>query len=102
MPVCITILFLFILVIKVNVSTALKGILGQQEDQLSARVVHLDERSTLVHAIINLQLLLVTQRATDICLHFIVQRSWCIVQSLDIVVLLYRVKERQRGRFWAL
>lgn len=79
-------------------STTRKRILGQQEDQLSARVVHHDKRSTLVHAIVDLQLFLVTQRATDICLHFIVQGSWCIVESLDIVVLLFQVTEQKKKR----
>lgn len=80
--------FLCLFVVKVNVGAGGVLILLQQQDKFAARVIHLDQLSALVHAIVDLKLLCIAESTANICLHLVVQWPWGIVQSLDIVRFL--------------
>ena len=70
-------------------STTLKLILLQQQHQLPARIIHINKRTSLMHAIIDRQLLLIAKGCSDVRLHLVVEGSWGVVQCLYIVSLLY-------------
>jgi hypothetical protein len=69
----------YLLIVKVNVGAGSVLVLLQQQDKFAARVVHLDQLSALVHAIIDLKLLRISTSTAHVCLHLVVQWSWGIV-----------------------
>lgn len=60
-------------------STTLKLILLQQQHQLPARIVHVNKRTGLMHAIVDLQLLLIAKGSSNVRLHLVVEGTWGVV-----------------------